>query len=62
MNEAQKFYKEKDWDNAKKLYNEAANIKPSDRSPKDRISEIDNMLANMKADEENYNKFIKKAP
>ena len=61
MNEAQKFYKEKDWDNAKKLYNEAANIKPSDRSPKDRISEIDNMLANMKADEENYNKFIKKA-
>lgn len=61
MNEAQKAYEDKEWDKAKQLYNAASTIKPTDRTPKDRIIEIDNMLANMKADEENYNNFISKA-
>ena len=58
MQEAQKFYDSKQWDQAKSSYNEALQIKPNERSPKDRIIEIDNMLAKMKKDEEDYNKLI----
>ena len=61
MNEAQKAYESKNWDTAKQLYNAASAIKPSERTPRDRINEIDNMLSNMQADEENYNKLITKA-
>ena len=58
MDQANAAFEKKEWDNAKKLFNEASAIKPNDRGPKDRIIEIDNLLAKMKSDEENYNKFI----
>ena len=58
MQQAQKAYDDQQWDQAKSAYNEALQIKPNERSPKDRIIEIDNMLAKMKKDEENYTKFI----
>ena len=58
MQQAQKAYDNKQWDQAKSSYNEALQIKPNERSPKDRIIEIDNMLAKMKKDEEDYTKFI----
>jgi tetratricopeptide (TPR) repeat protein len=61
MAEAQKSYEAKDWDNAKELYAAASTIKPNERSPRDRINEIDNLLSNMKANEENYNKLITKS-
>ena len=58
IDQANAAFEKKEWDNAKKLFNEASAIKPNDRGPKDRIIEIDNLLAKMKSDEENYNKFI----
>ncbi len=61
MNEAQRFYEDKNWDKAKEVYAQASNIKPTERSPRDRISEIDNLLANMKSNEENYSKLITKS-
>ena len=45
MDQANAAFEKKEWDNAKKLYNEASSIKPNDRGPKDRIIEIDNLLA-----------------
>ena len=61
MNEAQKHYENKDWDKAKDVYAEASTIKPGERGPRDRINEINNLLANMKANEENYSKLITKS-
>ena len=53
-------FEKKEWENAKKLYKEASSIKPNDRSPKDRIIEIDNLLSKMKSDDEDYAKFTSK--
>ena len=60
MDLANAAFEKKEWDNAKNIYKEASSIKPNDRSPKDRIIEIDNLLAKMKSDEEDYAKFISK--
>lgn len=61
MSEASKYFEQKDWANAKKIYAEASTIKPSERAPKDRIIQIDGIIAKNKSDEDNYNKFIKTA-
>tara|TARA_Y100000589_G_C27195183_1_gene646520 strand:+ start:897 stop:5894 length:4998 start_codon:yes stop_codon:yes gene_type:complete len=58
MQKAKKAFDNKDWDQAKSYYNEASQVKPNERAPKDRINEIDNLLAKMKRDEENYKTFI----
>ena len=50
----------KEWENAKNIYKEASSIKPNDRSPKDRIIEIDNLLSKMKSDDEEYSRLISK--
>ena len=61
MTEAKKAFDKKDWDNAKKLYNEASAIKPLERDPKDRIIQIDGIIAKAQANEANYNKFVAEA-
>ena len=60
MDLANAAFEKKEWENAKNLYKEASSIKPNDRSPKDRIIEIDNLLAKMKSDEEDYSNFLTK--
>ena len=60
MDLANAAFEKKEWENAKNIYKEASSIKPNDRSPKDRIIEIDNLLAKMKSDEEDYSNFITK--
>ena len=60
MDLANAAFEKKQWENAKKIYKEASSVKPNDRSSKDRIIEIDNLLAKMKSDEEAYGKFISK--
>jgi len=61
MTEAGKYFEQKDWVNAKKIYSEASTIKPSERAPKDRIIQIDGIIAKNKSDNENYNKFLSNA-
>ena len=61
MTEAGKYFEQKDWINAKKVYSEASTIKPSERAPKDRIIQIDGIISKNKSEEENYNKLIKNA-
>ena len=58
MIEAKRAFDKKDWTNAKKLYNDASAIKPMERDPKDRIIQIDGIIAKEQANEQNYNKFI----
>ena len=58
MIEAKKSFDKKDWPNAKKIYNEASSIKPMERDPKDRIIQIDGIIAKEQANEQNYNKLI----
>ncbi len=60
MDLANAAFEKKEWDNAKNIYKEASTIKPSDRSPKDRIIEIDNLLTKMKSDDEEYATFTSK--
>ncbi len=58
MNEAKKAFDKKDWASAKNLYGAASAIKPMERDPKDRIIQIDGIIAKEQANEQNYNKFI----
>ena len=60
MDLANAAFEKKEWENAKNIYKEASSIKPNDRSPKDRIIEIDNLLSKMKSDDEDYAKFTTK--
>ena len=60
MDLANAAFEKKEWENAKNIYKEASSIKPNDRSPKDRIIEIDNLLSKMKSDDEDYTKFTSK--
>ena len=59
MAEAKKAFDQKTWESAKKLYLEASAIKPNERDPKDRIIQIDGIVANEKSAEENYNRLLK---
>lgn len=49
---ADKAFAAKDYTGAKTAYNEASSVKPSEKYPKDKISEIDNLLAQLAAAEE----------
>ena len=49
INEADKNFKNKNYNDAKKLYNEALAIKKDEKYPKDKIAEIDKILADQAA-------------
>ena len=51
----------KNYQQAIDLYKEASTINPSDRTPKDKINDINKMLANEKESEEEYNNLIANA-
>ena len=59
MAEAKKAFDQKLWEPAKQLYAAASSIKPTERDPKDRIIQIDGIIANSKLALENYNKYLK---
>ena len=61
MNEAKASFDGKNYQQAIDLYNEASSIIPSNRTPKDRISDINKILANEKESEEDYKNLISKA-
>jgi hypothetical protein len=61
MIEAKSSFDGKAYDKAISLYNEAAKIDPSSKSPKERIDEINSLLATQKTNEEEYQSLIKKA-
>ncbi len=58
MNEALKAFTDKDYTYAKTLYQEASNIKPKERDPKDKIAEIDAIIKKQIEDEQKYNQFL----
>ncbi len=47
------------YDEARRLYSDAAKLKPSEKLPKDVIAEIDGILADLKNKDQNYSKHIK---
>ena len=61
MSEAKSAFDSKDYAKAIELYNEASKIDPSNRNPKERINEINSLLATQKSNEEEYNNLITKA-
>ena len=61
MSEAKSAFDSKDYAKAIELYNEASKIDPSNRNPKERISEINSLIATQKSNEEEYNTLITKA-
>ena len=58
MNAAKSAFDNKNYQQAIDLYKEASTINPSDRTPKDKINDINKMLANEKESEEKYNNLI----
>jgi tetratricopeptide (TPR) repeat protein len=58
MKQAQDQLTAKNYEEALKLFKEAADIKPSEQLPKDKIKEIEDILAKQKAQEEEFNKFV----
>ena len=64
IGEADKAFKAKNYDNAKSLYNKALTIKPDEQYPKEKIKEIDKILADLAAKEKlekQYQATIKEA-
>ena len=61
MNAAKSAFDNKNYQQAIDLYKEASSINPSDRTPKDKINDINKMLANEKESEEEYKNLIAKA-
>ena len=61
MNAAKSALDNKNYQQAIDLYKEAATINPSDRTPKDKINDINKILANEKESEEEFNNLIAKA-
>ena len=61
MSAAKSSFDSKDYSKAIELYNEASKIDPSNRNPKERINEINSLLATQKSNEEDYNNLIAKA-
>jgi tetratricopeptide (TPR) repeat protein len=51
-------YNEQDYVNAKSTYQDASNIKPEEQYPKNRIKEIEDLLARLHAERESYDKII----
>lgn len=58
MAEAKKFFDAKDYASAKSKYQDASSTKPSEAAPKEKIKEIDALLAKNLEDENKYNKFL----
>ena len=61
MDEAKSSFESKDYSKAISLYNEAAKIDPRSKSPKERIDEINSLLATQKSNEEEYQMLVEKA-
>ena len=61
MSAAKSAFEGKDYAKAIELYNEASKIDPSNRNPKERINEINSLLATQKSNAEEYNNLITKA-
>ena len=61
MKEAKSSFDSKDYSKAISLYNEAAKIDPRSKSPKERIDEINSLLATQKSNEEEFQNLVKKA-
>ena len=61
MNAAKSAFDNKNYQQAIDLYKEASTINPSERIPKDKINDINKMLANEKESEQEYNNLIAKA-
>ncbi|UKN01319.1 hypothetical protein K6119_16450 [Paracrocinitomix mangrovi] len=59
MEAAKVAYSGEQYDEAIKLYKEASGIKPNEQLPKDRIAEIEKILADQKAKEAEFNKLVK---
>ena len=60
IDKAKQAFNEKDYAFAKKNYTDALGVKPSERMPKDKIAEIDRIIAKNVANEQKYNEFISK--
>ena len=60
MNEAKSSFDSKDYSKAISLYNEAAKIDPRSKSPKERIDEINSLLATQKSNEEEFKTLLRK--
>ncbi|MFT4600729.1 MAG: epidermal growth factor receptor substrate 15, partial [Arenicella sp.] len=58
MTEAKDKYSAKSYPEALELYKEASGLKPAEKLPKDRIAEIEKLLADSKAQDEKFNKFV----
>ena len=61
MKEAKAAFESKDFQVAINLYKEASKIDQSKKSPKDKITEINNLLENQKSNDQDYNNLISKA-
>jgi tetratricopeptide (TPR) repeat protein len=58
---AEKLYTDKSYEQARTEFGNASSIKPSEQYPKDKIAEIEALLADMKAKEDAYKASIAKA-
>lgn len=61
LSQADKLFEEKSYDRAKTEYTNASAVKPGEQYPKDKLTEIETLLAEMKARDESYNTSIAKA-
>jgi len=58
MTKAKDEYSSKSYEAALATYKEASDLKPAEKLPKDRIAEIEKLLADQKAQDEKFNKFV----
>lgn len=61
ISQADKLFEEKSYERAKTEYTNASTVKPTEQYPKDKINEIENLLAELKAKDESYKSSIAKA-
>ncbi|MCX6251108.1 MAG: hypothetical protein NTX61_10195 [Bacteroidetes bacterium] len=61
LGKADRLFTDKSYEQAKQEYLNAGNSKPAEQYPKDKVAEIDNLLAEYKAKEEAYKAAITKA-
>ena len=60
LSQADTLFRQKSWERAKSEYVNAGNIKPNEQYPKDKVSEIDALLAEIKAKDEAYRASVTK--
>ncbi|MCK9422563.1 MAG: hypothetical protein M0Q38_08200, partial [Bacteroidales bacterium] len=61
IDRADQFFTSKNWDMAKQEYGNARKLKPTEQYPADKILEIDGIVAEIKAVEDNYKNTITRA-